>query len=832
MINRGDPIQLSDLTSVGSLATTKLSPTTPFSFPPVSDTLLPPATLTGAVDYTAGNYLPGGLLLVRIYSYKTISGTKTYSSRYTIGSVTTVAAGHTQFKVTWTWPAASGVDGYILTAADQPCNANIPYPGNYGGQFWDVGSVTTVLDTFDTTTPKWKKLFGAESGSGVSAYYNSPVDNGPYLNELSRIRHYLFAPTPLGISQVDTRSITDSWLVSGPWCVAAGTACQAYIKAIYNGATLVNITPVKTFKNLALYTEHSSDLPTLTQALPTPTVSSGTVSGASSITDTWAFTGVAGVINGTVVYTLAETNTGTDGRFPHVGNYTVSITGTGISYVFSSPDAFTGVFTFTFTNVSVASSVVISITSPVPIGAATYVSRSVTSMTWTYVYVSGGTSVKGISTSGAMYKIGNLPDSKFTYELSGTYNTIPFDSGVVPFYPQWVSTYPGAWVARTLPAWNLYTMLTQDLPQYLAPGNLDKTRETCPVPKGVAVEAGRSWPSVWPVFRDTDFGSWRNGDGNALPTGPIPFWPNDPFHVFSAYPNNTVASLTMFPLTALVIDSTMEDMKLVVTDPSLVLYVLRGSEPDTSTFDFRVTGGALSLKALLGGSLASWVGQLVWVGVFNPGPAPASFDGQLGVYHFDNVGGYPGDTPVFFPINTDHTPQAESFSYSQNLVGSSGWASTAAPIPLLGYCVYDLVLRMPASDNGNGILIPTVAPAAGGGQSVDIGLMIGTTDVNPGTFQLLQTFVIPTGQSQLRTSVFWPVTSGAALAYRSSEVITVLAGTNYQPWTFTDTSGNPWYVDRYCQGQNNFGSPANYPKLVFPIFSDIINDLNGVLSLL
>ena len=838
MTNRGEVIAYSDLQALATLANTKLSPAVPFAFPPVDPLVAAPTSVTGVLTYGSGNYQAYTTLLVKVYAYQIELGVKTYSANFAMGAAVTDGSGN-PFKVKWTWPAAPGAAGYVLTVSDQPANTSngAAYPGNFGGYFWDVGNVLTVTDTYDIlSTTQWVRNFGSEPWPiTYNGHYNSPVDNGVYLNELSRIRHYLFLPTPLNLAQTNTRTITDAWLVSGPWCVAAGTSCNAYITAIYISSVLTSITPVKVFKNLALYTEFGTDTPTLTQALPTPTFNGNLISGPSSITDTWAFTGTAGSLSGTVVYTFQETNTGTDGRFPHVGNYTISITGTGIAYVFSSPDAFTGVLTFTFTNVSTASPIIISLTSPTPINAATFVNRSVTAMTYTHIYGAGPTSVTGISVSGAMDQIGPLPDNKFTYELSGTGNSVPFDSGVLTYAPPWITQNPGVWVANTLPAWALHLYLSQDLPNYLS-GNqpvIDNTRATCPVAApGNPVVAGNNRPAMWPVFRDTDFGTWRDADtAGVLPVGPVPFWQGDPFHSFSSLTGRTAAPGIMDQLPPFLVGTNWQDYKLTVTGSGLDIYISKTGPPTTGSFDFHVTTGSFSLATLLGGSLAPWIFQFVYVGVMNTGITPVSYSARIAQMTQDNLGGYPGNAPVFFPLNNDYTPQTEPYSYSQNLAQPSSWTTTLQPIPLLGYCVYDLTAVMPTQDNGNGIQVPMVAPL--GGLTFSIGLMVGTTDANPGTFQAFGSLTIPAGDQFLRTEVFWPVTSGAPLAYKcDTSAVTIMAGVCYQPWANTDTTGTPWYVDYYCQVENNTGSPSNYPRIVFPIFSDIVNDLTAVLSLL
>ena len=841
MINRGEVIAYSDLEALATLANTKLSPAVPFAFPPVDPLVAAPASLAGILTYGSGNYQAFTTLLVKVYAYQIEAGVKTYSATFAMGAAVTDGSGN-PFKVKWTWTAAPGASGYVLTVSDQPANTanGVSYPGSFGGYFWDVGNVLTVTDTYDTaSTTQWVRNFGSEPWPiTYNGHYNSPVDNGVYLNELSRIRHYLFFPTPLNPAQTNPRTITDAWLVSGPWCVAAGTTCQAYSTGIYRGGSLIPIPAVKLFKNISLYTEHNTDTPSLAQALPTPTINSNNVSGPSNITDTWAFTGLVGDVSGTVVYTLGETNTGTDGRFPHVGNYTISVTGTGVSYVFSSPNVNTGVLTFTFSNVSTASPIIISITGPTPINAASYVNRTVSSMTYSNIYGGGAAGANCICASGTAYEIGPLPDAAFTYELSGSYNSNPFDSGVLPYYPPWTSQNPGVWSANTLPAWALYLYLSQDMPNYLysSPEQVDRTRITDPVaPPGQPVVAGNNRPAMWPVYRDTDFGIWRNADAaGVLPAGPIPFWQSDPFHQFVFLSGRTAMPAVMdqlpnpFPL---FVGFNQQDIKMSLTEPGLDIYIQRTTAPDPTSFDFHVTTGSFSLAALLGGSIAPWSAQIVFVGIFNTGAASVQYSAQVTQLFQDSTASYPGNAPVFFPINNDYTPQLEPYSYSQNLLPSSSWTSDPQPIPLLGYCVYDLTLVMPSVDNGSGIKIPSIAPP--GGLTVAIGLMVGTTDTNPGTFQAFGTLTIPAGDQFRRTEVFWPVTSGAPLAYQcATSTVIVMAGVCYQPWANTDPTGTPWYVDYYCQVQNNTGAPSVYPRIVFPIFSDIINDLTAVLSLL
>ena len=136
-----------------------------------------------------------------------------------------------------------------------------------------------------------------------------------------------------------------------------------------------------------------------------------------------------------------------------------------------------------------------------------------------------------------------------------------------------------------------------------------------------------------------------------------------------------------------------------------------------------------------------------------------------------------------------------------------------------------------------------------------------------GVFEEFQTFTIPSGQGSLRTSVFWPVTSGTPLAYQCSEPVIARASVNFQPamnsqyktvspLVFDDfiagaqtpipssvtplVNGQPQTLRTFCglpwYNQNRallFFKEANLRlPIVLPISAAVYNDLEATLNLL
>lgn len=74
-----------------------------------------------------------------VLAYKTVNGTKIYSSNPAPFDITDDGANDTQYLLVWSWPAVSGAEGYVIS---------VDYDGNYGqyGAYVDVGNALSYND--------------------------------------------------------------------------------------------------------------------------------------------------------------------------------------------------------------------------------------------------------------------------------------------------------------------------------------------------------------------------------------------------------------------------------------------------------------------------------------------------------------------------------------------------------------------------------------------------------------------------------------------------------------------------------------------------------------
>ena len=824
MATSGDLITYADMAALATLANTKLSPGVAYSFPPFagSDQIALPNDITPNPTYGTGSFPDGSKITVWLYSYKTISGNKTYSWQPLVKAFYGKAGSGT-YSITWDWTSPTGAtapEGYVLA---------IPYPLNGGWQFiWqDIGLVSTFTEDGTFSNPAWKFDTTLDQDNGGSPSQNLPCGHGAWLKPWNLIHHDLFN----GMDLFGGSSITfdPSFLLSGPWCVSVAPKCYLYINStsIYD-----NIKFWYSESDSVLGNEIAPESDMLNQY-------TGGVDGANTFnwSENVIVTGrmvLLSVPNGQSAadWTLSASPGITPSFDP---NYFDPINGFVTGLIFDFDDVpYTVGTPLTITATPHAGTHVLNTGNPA--GGGCFVDCVFTGDKTVY----SASDDKAIHYAGVDVKTVALPDSltaiTFTTGIGGT---VDLEAHHRVFCE-------GVFTANTLPTLGPNPYLDQDLPQY------DPSTDTSN-PSSRRTALNNSLPyiphvdnrgALWPVFRDTDFTpdyiegqAFRGGTAWQVMGSKyiVPF-----FNTKSIPPSGVGNTLTTV-LFALVTTSpfTGQDIRLLVSDPNLVLYAKAGAAPTISDFDVKGAGGVWQSAAAYDPGFPT--DNIVWyVAIQNPTGAAITANAYIVLV---NNGTAPNAT--FFPTTLDDSnnvvPQQEGYSFHWPDPASSDFR----PIPTLGYCVSSINVRRQPVDNGFGILL---SPTDGTSDlSVDIGVMAGFGWNTPGTFQKLTTIVIPAGQAGATESVFLPVLSGCPLAYQASEQVMIRSNVNFQPQMHsqffpveTVSGGQPYQIGRYNgeawydkdKAMLTFTNTNPQTPIVLPISSTVLNDLEALLNLL
>ena len=805
MVNPGTPITLADLTTLATLANSKLSPVAPYIFPAFSgknEIGLPP-DISPIATYGSGSWNDGEKVTLWLYGYKNISGTKTYTWTPLVKAFYAVS-GSGNYSLTWTWISVTGAtapDGYI---------AVIPQFQSPGWWYlWkDIGNVQTLTD--DGTFSGWNSDQTLQQN--VSGSDDLPCGHGAWLKPLNTIHQDLF--TSLDIFW-GARVFDDTWLVSGPWCVSVATKCYLYL-----GTSIRK----PAYKNLNfVYSESDSvDGNKLTREI-------------DDVFNTTANTGANdfnwdsnGTINGRIILF-------SEPQGQNLSDWTIGTLPPGVTFTFDPlynsndfPHTIVTAFIFDCVNVSYMTGTPLTLTVTPLSGGSLYGGLINAVFTDSDLVTYPTTDTTAIHFAGPAAKSAALTSS-----LSPITFTDP--TGVMTVRESHYRSFcDGVFVANTLPTLGIMPYLDQDLPQYnpqpLGILGLAASSRRQPISDTLspAIPHVDNRGALWPIFRDTDFtpdsvfGQAFNGSKawQAIIATKLV----EPATVADVVPPSGISE-TLFIIATPQVPLNAADLRFLNEDSSMTIYLKFGEFPTVSDFDVMAASGTWqSLAVLLPGFPTD--GQW-FIGLLNP-----SSDSLNTV--FKTVVIEDGTVPngTFFPTILDddnnRVPQTEGYSYhpSDNDVD-------LRPIPLLGYCVYSLTIARQPVDNGSGVLLdPSTGTSA---LNVNVGVMQGFGWETSGTFQNIQTITIPAGQSSITTDVFLPVLSGTPLAYQCAEQVRIRPSVNFQPMMhsqFLDGlyNGQAWFNDLFAL-LFFIGGNSGVPILL-PVASVVYNDLTSTLNLL
>lgn len=808
-------VSQTDLQALATLANTKLSPATPYNFTSFAgvDVIGLPQLINPTPEYGAGLFTDTKLTFW-LFGYKTIAGTKTYNwLPLTKAFIADTSLGN--YTMTWAWLSVVGPtapDGYLAVIIQT------------SGYYWkDIGSISTLTE--DGSFTDWNLDVTLDADNNGFPEQNLPCGHGTWLKTLNQIHNDLF--TGMDIFGGSRFTFSDDFLLSGPWLVSVAPKC--YLKL--NGRDIYkNIEFIYSTADSATGNDLSQETDFLNFFL-TPH------NGANNL-----IYSVDGLLNGQVIiYSPPELQSPSD--------WAVSTTpSTGIVYTFipsiNHPVTFApmSAFQFDFTDVVVAEGVPIVLTvTPLAGGnvltfqgglsnvVLTQAAQTITPQTDTIVIHPAGKAGKSVAL------VNTLADVNFTDP----------NGGVFAFETHWRTYCNGVFKANTLPTFGIFPYVDVDLPQYnpkqLSDFDSPSSRRVAigdeALPYTASVE---NRGALWPVFRNSEFtpdaqtGFPMNGSKawKLLGTKYVNMG-SSTINALPYAPSNHISLATIRTMLAGAFD-----VRFYTSNPAVVLLVKAGALPTLADHDAQAVGGTwLSLAASLPGFNAS--DTLWFAGIYNP------TSGIVSTFTIGQViidGTAPNGT--FFNTNLDSSGKPfgvqEGYSYhiqSPSIVGTN-------PTPIYGYCVYSLTIARQPVDNGFGQFIsPSTGTSA---LSVSVGLMAGFGFDTAGTYQELQSFTIPAGQSSITAPVFWPVTGGAPLASPTAG-IQIRAAVNFQPIvhcafftaTASSVSGSP--VIGYYNGEPFYnpnrallffiGGITNNP-ITLPLAAVNYNDLEAALNLL
>lgn len=822
MIARNSIITQADLDALAQAANDVVGPMPDdFVFNNFDEDILPPSAVTGEITYGAGGYFAEGLIVVcRVHSYKTIASVKHYSKLYATGSVLSDNSAN-PFTIEWDWtPPVDAVDGYVFTLlswVNEPLHAT----GHYYGA-WKEVTALPFTDDYDSLTLDYGDA-GALSPSRVNpvmswlrpAEATSDVNAGPWLRELGRIRR--------GIYSNYTPDAT--WLVSGPWCVSVGPRLRY-------GSDDTIYGEVEFWYALD---DHAGDVEFETLAELGTTDQTLAVAGTATVD----------VLVTQLSFTLVAAHTAT-GRIVFSANGTIA---GGSTHVLSVTAGAVTIVTETWT--VAANTLTLDFEFDLPTGASNVqvdidlndVTNPIDSSADMYCDVSLGTETITPSSVDAIHPT-SLTKKAVPTAIDFTLGPVTFKG--VDYYPSFRITgdVEGVWVAKTRWVFGVHTYLDCDLPQYYSTSLVSTARDEVENTDASAVvtPAVSARSSLWPVFRDTDFGSWKQM-GNAV--RPVPYWELDLFHtchenIRSAEASGVTSTESVF------VPSDYEKLIISASPATVTVYVSTATneiDPNNpATYDASAVGSVTLPDDF------AWAGNgTVWYLMKNNTATATSVSMRTVLCIKDDDGVYPGDTPVFFNTLTSGLSAFENYSY--NIATTSPRSLGKIEIPQSGYCVYEVVIRRSPVWSGSVMVIPSTGEAA---LTVKLGMMHDATFATAGTFVEFDTFTILADEGSVTTTVFWPVLSGAALAYQCDEIVDVMAYVNFQPLVISHfypdgSTGSGDKRGRYCgEAQwppgssvssrmarwSNSCSPGISQLVTLPISSDLYNDTENLLAVL
>jgi len=819
MVTRGTNITQADLDALATLANSVGAPLpTNFEFSYMDEVILPPTDLVGTINYGAGGYVAAGVqVVVHVYSYKDVSGRRHYSRLFAAGSVLPNSSTDA-FEIEWTWtPPVAAVDGYIYVVIDSG-------DSYFVGLWQDVTSLPFTDDSLSLNDPfsgfavdrnpieGWRSTTNYLTDGGGS-FTQTP---GQWLFELNRMRG----------AMVSGYTEDVNWLVSGPWVVSVGSRLRYGSDSLVYGSVEfwyaaddhagdIDIETVAEIGSEAVPIELLNDLSgdlyqeALSLTLPAAHTFRGRITWETDNAIAGGITHALSVLSGAV--TITTETWAVDGSTLTL-DFVLELP-SGASEVRIDIDLNDG--TNAFANDGLLVSDVVLDTEVVT------------------------------PTDADIIHATSLGKTAEPVTIDPTLGPVVFNGG--NYYPSFRAEgdLDGVWVAMTRPVFGIHTYLDSDLPNYY--------RAVTSGPRGTAEAAEAEFSvtpavaarsSLWPVFRDTDFGTWMPTGNNAV-NKLVPYFQLDVFHSM-IQDEVTVAAEGVSNHFSLAVAASYEKLILRSSDPMATIYLSLSSDPidpnDGGTYDVSAVG-----ELILPDDFAYAGGGTVYYLVKNNELTQQTFFLRriLCLKNSDDV--YPGDAPIFFNTAITGLPAFESYSYN---LPDSTWTSTVdtgdkLEIPRSGYCIYEVTVARPSV--GDIAIIPSTGEAA---LVVKLGVMLGSDLDSGGTFSELLEVTIPADEPSITTTVFWPVLNGACLAYQCDEVVNVMASANFQPavishhypprgaqigpirgtWSGERQPAAPQSGRGTCYFANGFNNQQDY--VVLPICADLYNDTEAVLGIL
>lgn len=798
---------------------------TNFEFSNFDDTVLPPTAVVGTINYGSGSYVAEGTtIIVHVYSYKDVSGVLHYSPRYAIGHVTPNNSTDA-YEIEWNWtPPVAAVDGYIYVLFATFTSTV--------GEWADVTALPFTDDGAGLTQPligtrsTWNPVEGwaaRENYLGNSAGVQIP---GPWLRELGRIRQNIVSFTP-----------DATWLVSGPWCVSVGPRLRYGSDDLVYGSV--------EFWYAADDHAGNVDIDTVAEigAAVLPFEFTNALSG-DVFQDTMVFSlPAAHSMVGQIVWTCANAVAGGSTQALSVIAGAVTIT----------------TETWTISDDTITLDFELSL----PTGA---------SQVRIDIDLNDGTnsfSNDGLMNADVVLATENLAASAvdIIHPTSTGSKVTPtaIDASLGPVVFQGVNYYPsfhvvgdidGVWVATTRFAYGIHTYLESDLPNYYLNSTTSGPRgEADDDPQTFAITpAVRARSSLWPVFRDTDFGTWRRMTPGTTETE-VPYYPQDTFHAMLQHTASAEAGGVTGYFSVLV-GSNYEQLVLRASNLAMTIYVsTSGAAIDPAlpaSYDVSGVG-----EVRLPDDFSYAGGGTVWYLAKNTTATAASFYLRRILCSKTAGGVYPGDTPDFFKKLVDGNFGYEKYSYNtaNSTIGGSNLICGHLEIPHSGYCVFEVVVsRLPVLGTDGLWAVPSTGQAA---LDVKLGVMLDQTFDVAGTFEEFQTVTILANEPSVTTTVFWPVIKGTPLAYQATSTVDVMAYVNFMPAVnshfFPDydySSGGvigqsvhgQWSGERQATAATQLGPDGAWmngrgdslysDQVVMPVSATFYNDTEATLNLL
>lgn len=757
-VTRNIAITQADMDALATLANGVGAPMpTNFRFNNFDDAVLPPTEVVGTINYGSGSYVASGTAIVcHVYSYKDVAGVNHYSKLYAIGSVTPNDS-LDAFEIEWDWtPPADAVDGYIYilfatgsgSVGDWADVTSLPFTDD------NNGLTIPVIGTLATWNPieGWATRFSyLEEASGAR-------QPGQWLRELDRIRQ----------NMVNLYAEDATWLVSGPWCVSVGPRLRYGSDATVYGSVE--------------FWYAADDLAGDVDFL--------TVAEIGHADKPYVFT--------TVGQPADEFHSALSPNCPAAGNWTGRI-------IWTTANAVSGGVTHALTAVSGATisletwtvidnAIILDFVLALSSGASQVdIDIDLNDGTNSFEDLSAASGRQtGEMVSEIIFDTETITPSSVDVihpsSLGKKAAPTAIDSAFGPVVFVGVNYYPsfhvdgdvdGVWVAMTRFAYGIHTYLESDLPNYYLDSFGSGPRsEASTDPAAAAVTpavAARS--SLWPVFRDTDFGTWKRMSPSVAVTE-VPYYPQDTFHVMSQ------VAVTAEPggvtgYTSASIPADYEQFILRASDAAMTIYVSDSSDPidpdNATTYDASGVG-----EVRLPDDFAFGGGTL-WYLAKNTTETTVNFYLRRILCNKDSNGVYPGDLPDFFKKlnNGSFGYEIRSYNFPSSTYLSTYLECGKLEIPHSGYCVFEVVVsRLPVLGDNDLWEIPSTGEAA---LDVKLGVMLGATFDVAGTFEEFQTVTILADEPSVTTTVFWPVIGGTPLAYQSTSAVDVMAFVNFMP---------------------------------------------------